>query len=123
MAWPTVFMALATVTCWVVSITAGFQGWLSLEVAASCAAWCVYWAFTPVHDATHRSLYKHKVINEGLGWLASLPLLAAFSAFRYMHLTHHKHTDDPQRDPDYWSGGRSTLDTGASVVHPRPSLL
>ena len=104
-AWPTVFVALLSVSGWVMSIYAGFQGALSLAVACACATFFAYWAFTPVHDATHSSLSKNKLINEGLGWLSSVVILAPFSAFRYVHLMHHKHTNNPELDPDYWSGG------------------
>lgn len=104
-AWPTVFVALLSVGGWAVSIYAGFQGTLSVGVACASATLFAYWAFTPLHDATHRSLSKNAIINEGFGWLSSVPLLAAFSAFRYMHLTHHKHANNPELDPDYWSGG------------------
>jgi len=63
-----------------------------------------YWAFTPLHDATHRSVSRHRWLNDLVGWVCAVTLLAPFSAFRYMHLTHHKYTNDPVRDPDYWSG-------------------
>jgi fatty acid desaturase len=33
--------------------------------------------------------------------------MAPFPAFRLVHLTHHRHTNDPIRDPDMWSGGGS----------------
>ena len=30
--------------------------------------------------------------------------LAPFAAFQYLHLQHHRHTNDPSKDPDNWSG-------------------
>ena len=104
-AWPTVLMAIFTAGGWFLTVYSGFMGWLPIWAAGTMAAFLAYWAFTPVHDATHRSLSKVKVLNDGLGWMCGVPLLSPFSAFRYMHLTHHKYTNDPERDPDYWSGG------------------
>lgn len=104
-AWPTVIMAMFTAGGWATVVYLGFVGLLPIPAAGVAAAFLAYWAFTPVHDATHRSLSKNKILNDGLGWLCGVPLLSPFSAFRYMHLTHHKYTNDPERDPDYWSGG------------------
>ncbi|MBL4636473.1 MAG: fatty acid desaturase, partial [Kofleriaceae bacterium] len=61
-------------------------------------------AFTPMHDASHKSAAKSKPINEVLGRLMALPLAAPFPAFRYLHLEHHKHTNNTKSDPDMWSG-------------------
>lgn len=68
------------------------------------AALGAYLGFTPMHDAAHQSVGRHKALNAVVGRLAALPLAAPFPAFRYVHLEHHKHTNDPARDPDHYSG-------------------
>ena len=66
-------------------------------------------AFTPMHDAAHRSVARSRWLNEVVGRLAAPLLGAPFVAFRYVHLEHHKHTNEPGRDPDLWSGRRPLL--------------
>lgn len=63
-----------------------------------------YLSFTPMHDAAHQSVGRSKLLNAIVGRLAGLPLTAPFPAFRWVHLEHHKHTNDPARDPDHYSG-------------------
>lgn len=63
-----------------------------------------YLAFTPMHEAAHQSVGRRAPLNAIVGRLAALPLLAPFPAFRWVHLEHHKHTNDPARDPDHYSG-------------------
>jgi fatty acid desaturase len=43
-------------------------------------------------------------VNELVGWVAGIPQLTPFLAFRYVHLEHHKHTNEPGNDPDFWAG-------------------
>jgi beta-carotene hydroxylase len=70
-----------------------------------------YLAFTPLHDATHGAVAKSAWFNELIGRLSVVPLFGPYAAFRYVHLEHHLHTNDPERDPDFWSsrGPRALL--------------
>lgn len=68
------------------------------------AALAAYLGFTPMHDAAHQAVGRHRWLNAVVGRLAALPLAAPYPAFRYLHLEHHKHTNDPARDPDHYSG-------------------
>lgn len=66
-----------------------------------------YSMFTPMHEAAHRAISaEHRWLNEAVGYVAATVCFQApFRAFRYIHLSHHKYTNDPQKDPDHWSAG------------------
>ncbi len=101
-AWPTLALWVAAVTCWL----GGALGVASGLPWAGGAAMALggYLAFTPMHDAAHRSVARRSWVNEVVGRLAAVTLFGPFPAFRFVHLEHHKHTNDPARDPDFWSG-------------------
>lgn len=104
-AWPTLLLTGMILFGWTwIGWKAFFDG-LSLWVAFVCNTILAYMAFTPQHEAVHGSASKkHAVINGIVGRLAGVPLLSPFPAFKRLHLTHHKHTNDPEKDPDFWSG-------------------
>ena len=97
-AWPTLLLAAAALGSWLAGAAAG--GVLGGALAMLAA----YLAFTPLHEAAHRSLARARWINELVGRLCAVLLGGPFPAIRYLHLEHHKHTNDPVADPDHWSG-------------------
>lgn len=104
-AWPTLLLTGMILFAWTwIGWRAFFDG-LSLWVAFVCNTTLAYMAFTPQHEAVHGSVSKkHAALNGIVGRLAGVPLLSPFHAFKRLHLTHHKHTNDPETDPDFWSG-------------------
>lgn len=69
------------------------------------SAVCVYGQFTVAHDAVHRSVASNKTINNSFGVLSQFWLgpTSNWHGLKVSHLEHHKHTNDPDNDPDYWS--------------------
>lgn len=63
----------------------------------------VYTIFTPMHDASHHSVSReYPWLNEAVGWLCSIVFVVVpHPLFRWLHLKHHKHTNDPELDPDH----------------------
>lgn len=66
----------------------------------------IVFLFTLSHECTHATPFKAKWLNDVVGHAVSLPLVLPFTWFRYYHLAHHKHTNDPDRDPELAGGGR-----------------
>lgn len=102
-AWPTLALTAVALGGWLWALLAALSGvtpWITLPVAT----WCAFAAFTPMHDAAHRAVTRRRWPNELVGRLCSVILTAPFPAFRCVHLTHHKHTNEPGLDPDLWSG-------------------
>jgi fatty acid desaturase len=74
--------------------------------------WPLWWVLLPVqalliaalfmlaHEATHRTLLSPAHANDALGHFAGATLLLPFLWFRYFHLAHHRHTNDPAHDPE-----------------------
>ena len=62
-----------------------------------------YTAFTPLHDATHCAVGRAGWLSGLVGRLMSPLLFGSFPAFRFVHLSHHKHTNDGEHDPDHYS--------------------
>lgn len=62
----------------------------------------VYIAFTPLHDATHRTASGSPFVNDLLGTIACFALLPGITTriYRYLHLEHHRYAGDPNKDPD-----------------------
>ena len=104
-AWPTLLLTGLILFAWTwVGWRAFFDG-LSLWIAFVCNTTLAYMAFTPQHEAVHGSVSKkYAALNGVVGRLSGVPLLSPFHAFKRLHLTHHKHTNDPEKDPDFWSG-------------------
>ena len=62
----------------------------------------IYASFTPLHDATHRSVSSHRKLNDLIGTLCCLLLLPGITTrvYRYLHLEHHRFAGNPAKDPD-----------------------
>jgi len=62
----------------------------------------IYASFTPLHDATHRSVSNNRSINDLIGTLCCLLLLPGITTrvYRYLHLEHHRFAGNPTKDPD-----------------------
>ena len=103
-AWPTVFLCAAAVLAWSGSLALGATGTLPWLITVPLSAVAAFVCFTPLHDATHRSVGKDPLINGIVGRLCSVPLVGPYPAFRHLHLSHHRHTNDPVHDPDQWAG-------------------
>jgi len=104
LAWPTLVLSIGVTALWLTSTTLALLGTIPSAVALALNVIAAFGAFTPMHDASHRSVSASRGVNEAVGRLSSLLLLAPFPAFRWVHLEHHKHTNEPDADPDYWSG-------------------
>ena len=56
--------------------------------------------FAPLHETIHFTAFRTRWLNNlvagGTGFLLLLP----YQYFRSFHYAHHRHTQDPQRDPE-----------------------
>jgi len=56
--------------------------------------------FTLEHECTHQTPFATVALNEVVGRVAGFIIFQPFLWFRYFHLAHHRHTNDPERDPE-----------------------
>ncbi|MDE2292931.1 MAG: fatty acid desaturase, partial [Elusimicrobia bacterium] len=82
----------------------GARGTLPAPLLAAAATALAFWAFTPMHDAAHGSVSRAAWVNRLVGETSAVLLNGPFAAFRHIHLTHHRFTNEVGRDPDRWTG-------------------
>ena len=58
------------------------------------------------HECTHKTPFRLDWLNEFVGRAAGLLIFLPFTWFRYFHLAHHRHTNDPENDPELSSDGK-----------------
>ena len=81
---------------------------LDLELRGSGAIWPAMAVlgvlevalFTPLHESTHRTPFRSLWLNRAVGWLAGFVLILPPEGFRLFHMAHHRHTQDPEHDPE-----------------------
>ncbi|MHA1152796.1 MAG: fatty acid desaturase [Alphaproteobacteria bacterium] len=56
--------------------------------------------FAPLHECIHRTAFESRALNDGLAWLCGAVMLLPPVYFRTFHFVHHRHTQDPARDPE-----------------------
>lgn len=61
---------------------------------------CIIFNFTLAHECTHQTPFKSRPINELVGHISGALVFVPFLWFRAFHLAHHRHTNDPMRDPE-----------------------
>jgi ring-1,2-phenylacetyl-CoA epoxidase subunit PaaE len=104
-------------SCPIVGIFSGaltlFVGssWLALDhrvpraVTIVLNAVAIFVMFTVLHDASHYSISSKRWVNRVFGRAAMVfvsPLIS-FSGWAFIHIEHHRHTNDHDHDPDHFA--------------------
>ena len=106
--YPTVFVLCLGYLFWLGALVLGLYYNYNWYCTLPLSTIGCYICFTPLHDATHGSICKNKHINEIAGTISGIPFFfAPFKTFKLIHLRHHAYTNDPENDPDYYSGAGS----------------
>ena len=102
LALPTVGIFLAALALFVVSTWGALHDRVSPQLTIALNAAVCFVMFTVAHDASHYAISRTRWVNALLGRLAMLfvaPVIA-FPAFAYIHIEHHRHSNDDENDPD-----------------------
>jgi beta-carotene hydroxylase len=101
-AWPTVMLFILCTSIlglvWYACIQKTLPLWIGMLINGITA----YFLFSVVHDSSHNAVSRNRFLNEALGRIGLIYFapLAPMDVARYIHMSHHKHTNDPERDPD-----------------------
>lgn len=105
-AWPTVFVAIAIVASFATVTTLGAMHIIPLWLGLILNTLILYFDQTPLHEACHGNIAgkdsKMLWLNHAVGYVCGAILLHEYKAFRFMHLAHHRETNNPDLDPDNW---------------------
>jgi fatty acid desaturase len=71
--------------------------------------------FAPLHEGIHWTAFRSRRLNDLVAWACGALLLLPPGYFRAFHFAHHRHTQDPARDPELASPKPGTL--GAYLWH------
>ena len=56
--------------------------------------------FSPLHECIHSTAFGSRRLNDAVASVCGALLLLPREYFRAFHLTHHRYTQDPERDPE-----------------------
>lgn len=109
--WPTVALVAAVLVGFIANLTLFAYGALPAWAAMLILAALTYMSYTPVHEAVHGNINgKHgslQWVNDGCGYLMAPLIAIPFTSHRVEHFTHHRYTNQPDKDPDYVISGMS----------------
>jgi beta-carotene hydroxylase len=110
-AWPTVFLALAIIAAFILVTALACLHLIPLWLGLVLNTLILYADQTPLHEACHGNIAgkdsRYLWINHAVGYACGTLLLHEYKAFRFMHLTHHRDTNNPELDPDHWVAVRN----------------
>ncbi|MGE0280994.1 MAG: fatty acid desaturase [Rhizobiaceae bacterium] len=69
----------------------------------------IVFLFTALHESIHETAFETNWINRAVGLLSGFLILLPPLWFRYFHLAHHRHTHDPDNDPELMSPKPETM--------------
>ena len=56
--------------------------------------------FAPLHETIHRTAFASRHLNDMIAFIIGALLILPREYFRAFHFAHHRHTQDPARDPE-----------------------
>ncbi|WP_246660454.1 fatty acid desaturase [Nitratireductor sp. XY-223] len=60
----------------------------------------IIFLFTTLHETIHRTAFATPWINDAVARVCGFLILLPSEWFRFFHFAHHRHTQDPERDPE-----------------------
>lgn len=108
-AWGTVALSVAVLLLYVVSFYLVAINVMPVWLAFIAVCITTYMAYTPVHEAVHNNINGDNTglqwLNDACGYLCAQLLIIPYSAHKIEHFTHHRYTNQPNKDPDYIISG------------------
>ncbi|MGH3349275.1 MAG: fatty acid desaturase, partial [Nocardioides sp.] len=107
LSWPIVGIFSGGVALFAFSTWAALADRLPVPVTVLLSATAIFVLFTVLHDAAHYSVSTHRWINVAFGRVAMFfvsPLIS-FKSFAFIHIEHHRNTNDDDNDPDHFVSG------------------
>ena len=102
--WPYTVVATLCLAVFVASFPLAIMGILPLWLGCLVNSVFVAGGYIVAHEAMHSNLGREgsprRFWNEFTGNISTIPLILPFSMVKAMHLLHHQHTNDPDKDPD-----------------------
>ena len=124
LAWPTLAMFAAGVGLFALGTAAVLAWGAHWLVGLAVNALALYLLFTPAHEAVHGNIVGRSAlprwVESSVGWVSAGAFLFPYPIFSYDHRTHHKHTNHPERDPDFWVAGKQPLKVLLSCMSMLP---
>lgn len=105
--WPIVGIFSGAIAVFAFSTWAALADRLPVVATISLSAAAIFVLFTVLHDAAHYSVSSHRWVNVAFGRVAMLfvsPLIS-FKSFAFIHIEHHRNTNDDANDPDHFVSG------------------
>lgn len=104
-AWFTVAFTALVVASFVINLALFAQGILPAWFAFSAIAILTYFSYTTLHEAAHRNINGRDDsliwLNDLCGYLVAPIIGVPNSSHRLEHFTHHRYTNQPDKDPDF----------------------
>ncbi|WP_433884376.1 fatty acid desaturase [Pseudomonas vranovensis] len=106
-AWPTIILFVVIMLAFILSTALAVSDRLAMGWAFVINTLCSYLAYTVLHEASHGLICANRFANDVIGRLGFLlvTLTPFLRTYRFLHMAHHHHTNDPRLDPDYSCGG------------------
>lgn len=109
--WQTPVICFFAIGVIIASTTLAALGTIPFWLTILINWWALFTIYTPLHEAVHGNISgrdKSKAwLDPLVGRIAGLVLSVPYGAHKTIHLTHHRHTNDPVRDPDHWVKGKT----------------
>lgn len=107
LSWPIVAIFTGALAVFAFSSWAALTDTLAAPVTIALSAAAIFVLFTVLHDAAHYSISTHRWVNVAFGRVAMLfvsPVIS-FKSFAFIHIEHHRNTNDDDNDPDHFVSG------------------
>ena len=103
--WGAVAWGLGNLTIWLSLWPLVIFGYIPIWLGFLIASLNVTLCYLPSHEAQHNIIAGEgeplRWLNEFVGHLSVIPLVTPYRMLKYTHYEHHKHTNNPELDPDY----------------------
>ena len=104
LSWPIVGIFTFALALFGASTWAALTDTLPAIATIAASAVAIFVLFTVLHDASHYSISSHRWVNVAFGRVAMFfvsPLIS-FKSFAFIHIEHHRNTNDGDADPDHF---------------------
>lgn len=108
-AWLTIALVVFVLPAFVANLVLFAEGMLPAWAAMLILAALTYMSYTPLHEAAHGNIHgsdeSRKWIGDLCGYLMAPMIAVPYASHRLEHFTHHRYTNQPDKDPDYIISG------------------